>query len=146
MSGHGFKEESRLILAAAAQAGRERSYAPYSHFLVGAALLGTGGRVYIGCNVENASYSVSLCAERSALAQAVAQGERRFIGLAVAGGKEGGPLSLTPPCGLCRQALAEFCGADFPVLLVLSNTCWQELTLGQLLPYGFGPENLTNHS
>ncbi len=124
-------------LMEAAFAARKNAYAPYSHFQVGAALLAEDGTVYTGCNIENSSYGATLCAERAAFAQAVGQGARRFRALAVAGGPEGGATVETPPCGICRQVIAEFCGPDFPVLLAASPERISRYTLGQLLPEAF---------
>ena len=123
-------------LVARAKEAMERAYAPYSGFTVGAALLGKSGRVYVGCNVENASYPVTCCAERTALFAAVAAGERAFSALAVVGGRGGVVEDFCPPCGICRQALAEFCPAAFPVYLWRPDEI-QTLPLGALLPHSF---------
>jgi cytidine deaminase len=120
-----------------AEAVRERAYAPYSGYRVGAALLGSDGRVHLGVNVENASYPAGLCAERSALAAAVSAGQRRFVALAVA---VGGPLPGAP-CGICRQALAEF-GSDLRVVMVAVGGPRRTATLAELLPLPFGPAHL----
>ncbi len=118
-------------LFAAAHAAREHAYAPYSSFAVGAALLCEDGSVVSGCNVENASYGLSLCAERAAVAAAVAAGKRRFTTLAVVGPADG----ASPPCGACRQVLAEFS----PTLRVLysEGEGWEVTTLAELLPAAF---------
>ena len=123
-------------LVARAKEAMERAYAPYSGFTVGAALLGKSGPVYVGCNVENASYPVTCCAERTALFAAVAAGERAFSALAVVGGRGGVVEDFCPPCGICRQALSEFCPAAFPVYLWRPDEV-QCLTLGDLLPHAF---------
>ena len=124
-------------LLALARRARENAYAPYSGFAVGAALLGADGRVYTGCNVENAAYPVACCAERTALFHAVAEGAREFTAIAVAGGRIGDKAEAScPPCGVCRQALAEFCGEDFPILLVREDDM-RRCTLGELLPLAF---------
>lgn len=115
-----------------ARAARERAYAPYSHFRVGAALLAGSGSVYIGCNIENASYSATICAERTAFCKAVSEGEREFIMIAIAG--ESDPC---PPCGVCRQMMREFCKDSFVILTESGRH-----TLGELLPHSFGPDNL----
>ena len=120
----------------------ERSYAPYSHFHVGAALLGKDGKVYTGCNVENAAYGPSNCAERTAVFKAVSEGCREFEAIAIAGGAEdesGKPVikEFCPPCGVCRQVLAEFCDKDFKILLTDGAGTIKEFTLGQLLPESF---------
>lgn len=128
-------------LISRARAARGHAYAPYSGFLVGAALLATSGRVYTGANIECASLGGTLCAERAALAAAITAGERRFVLLAVAGGDR--PLT---PCGICRQALAEFLpeGEDLPVVCAAAQGEERlETTLRSLLPLGFGGEDLT---
>ena len=101
----------------AACAARTHAYAPYSGFRVGAALLCEDGRIFTGCNVENAAYPLCTCAERTALCTAVSQAARRFLAIAIAGGTDEDCTQPCAPCGGCRQNLAEFCGADFPVLL-----------------------------
>lgn len=122
-------------LIAAAQAAMQNAYAPYSDYGVGAALLDDRGRIFTGCNVENASYGLSMCAERSAVFQALAHGSRKFAAIAVASGGE--PPAY--PCGACRQVLAEFCGRDLQVYIAgrASNevVCY---ALGELLPHAFG--------
>lgn len=132
----------REALIRAARAARDKAYAPYSAFAVGAALLAESGRVYTGANVESASYGATICAERAALAAAVAAGERRFDMLAVAGG--GSPLT---PCGICRQLLSEFLapGEDLPVVCAAAQGDERlEITLRALLPSGFGAADLQN--
>ena len=123
-------------LCAVAQQSRDNAYAPYSKFTVGAALLGESGRVYTGCNIENAAFSPTVCAERVALFKAVSEGEGKFTALAIAGGKAGENTDITP-CGVCRQVLAEFCDAAMPLYLVCANGEIQTVTLGELLPFGF---------
>lgn len=135
-------------LVKAAWEARKAAYAPYSRFAVGAALLLPDGRVYTGCNVENAAYPVGLCAERTAFAKAVSEGERTFSALAVIGAPtDKAGSDFCPPCGMCRQFLREFCPPDFPVLLAVTdeNGMIRErklLTLSDLLPDSFGPDNL----
>lgn len=132
------KELIRQALAA-----REKAYTPYSHFKVGAALLGKSGRVYTGCNVENAAYTPSNCAERTALFKAVSEGEREFDAIAIVGSMEGKQNTLvTGPCGVCRQALYEFGGDGLLVIMAKSPDDYVERTLGELLPFGFGPANI----
>ena len=133
------QELIRLALEA-----REKAYTPYSHFQVGAALLGANGQVYLGCNIENAGYTPSNCAERTAVFKAVSEGQREFSSIAIVGGPEGtAPQVLTPPCGVCRQVLREFCDpATFRVIVAVSEEKYKVLTLEQLLPLGFGPEDL----
>lgn len=121
-----------------------RAYAPYSGFQVGAALLGRSGTVYLGCNVENAAYGPSNCAERSALFSAVSQGEREFAAIAIVGGPGGKPEGICPPCGICRQALREFCEDDFPIHLRDADGEVQTFTLSELLPKSFGRSFLTS--
>lgn len=116
---------------------RKRAYAPYSHFSVGAALLAESGKIYQGCNVENGAYPAGSCAERTAFYKAVSEGERRFAAIAVAGGPEGQEAVLCPPCGICRQVMAEFCTPDFPVLLMGKGQEPERYLLGELLPLSF---------
>jgi cytidine deaminase len=126
-------------LLAEARRAREKAYAPYSHFAVGAALLGKSGRIYHGCNVENASYGATICAERAAVVQAIAQGEREFQAIAVIADMP----EPVPPCGICRQVLAEF-GLQMPV--ILGNLAGQALvtSVEQLYPGAFTPSALTH--
>ncbi|MBQ8623460.1 MAG: cytidine deaminase [Oscillospiraceae bacterium] len=120
----------------------QNAYAPYSGYKVGAALLCADGSVYTGCNIENASYSATNCAERTAFFKAVSEGKYNFIAIAVCGGK-GGVIedSPFPPCGICRQVMREFCNADFKIHMVTKNDI-KTYTLDELLPYGFGPEHI----
>ena len=129
-------------LVSLARAAMARAYAPYSGFQVGAALLAESGAVYLGCNIENSSYSPTICAERTAFAKAVSEGERAFIAIAVVGGKEGTCSGFCPPCGVCRQMLFEFGGAQLAVIMAKSEDDFIEMPLGQLLPLGFGPEKV----
>ena len=134
---------TRQELISAAFAAREKAYTPYSHFKVGAALLAKDGRVFTGCNIENATFTPTNCAERTALFKAVSEGVTEFAMIAVVGSKEGKVNTLvTSPCGVCRQALYEFCGPEMPVLMAKSEDDFVEMTLGELLPLGFGPANL----
>ena len=120
-------------LMEAARQARGNAWCPYSHFAVGAALLTEDGAVYTGCNVENASYSLGVCAERTAFFKAVSDGHRRFRAIAVCGAPEGEePEQSCPPCGACRQVLAELCGDDFEI--VLTDRIYR---LGELLPAAF---------
>ena len=128
-------------LMEAAAAARDFSYSPYSGYRVGAALLGRSGKVYGGCNVENAGYTPTNCAERTAIFKAVSEGEREFAAIAVIGGAGESVDPACAPCGVCRQVLAEFCSADLPVILG-SPECWRVVTLGELLPLAFTKENL----
>ena len=122
----------------------ERSYSPYSGYRVGAALLTADGSVYTGCNIENASYTPTVCAERTAIFKAVSEGVRHFAAIAVVGGKDGVISGAFPPCGVCRQVMAEFCPPDFPILVVTGEDTFTRYTLGDLLPNGFGPDHLHN--
>lgn len=128
-------------LMAAAQAARERSYSPYSHFCVGAALLTASGKVYTGCNIENAAYTPTVCAERTAFFKAVSEGERAFEALAIVGGKAGETSDFCAPCGVCRQVIAEFCPKNFKILLGNPEK-FKAYTLEELLPFSFTPDNL----
>ncbi|MBQ7767726.1 MAG: cytidine deaminase [Oscillospiraceae bacterium] len=118
-----------------------KAYAPYSGFRVGAALLCSDGTIYTGCNIENAAYSPTNCAERTAIFKAVSEGRRDFTAIAVCGGKNGIIANLCTPCGVCRQVLREFCKDDFPVYLAHKDG-FKALTLGDLLPYSFGEDSL----
>ena len=132
------KKTVEKLIVQALQA-REFSYAPYSNFHVGAALLGESGRVYLGCNIENAAFSPTNCAERTAVFKAVSEGERKFKAIALAGDKE----EYLTPCGVCRQVMAEFCDpGDFQVICAKNETDFRVYTLQELFPEGFSPENL----
>lgn len=121
----------------------EQAYTPYSHFQVGAALLTQEGRIYTGCNIENAAYTPTNCAERTAFFKAVSEGERNFKAIAIVGGKGGVLTTYTPPCGVCRQVMMEFCNPKtFRIFLAKSTEDIKEMTLGDLLPQGFGPMDL----
>lgn len=113
-----------------------KAYAPYSGYYVGAALLTEEGRVYTGCNIENAAYGPTNCAERTAFFKAVSEGERNFSAIAVVGGKQGEITGLFPPCGICRQVMQEFCGPDFLIYMGKEDG-YEAVKLKDLLPYGF---------
>ncbi len=130
-----------LELMQLAEQARERAYAPYSGFRVGAALLSASGRTYLGCNIENAAYTPTNCAERTALFKAVSEGDRAFLAIAIVGGQGDSVSALCAPCGVCRQVMAEFCSPDFRVLLGNSEQI-HATTLGELLPLSFSPKNL----
>ncbi len=130
-----------LQLMQLAVAARKNSYAPYSDFHVGAALLGKSGKVYAGCNVENAGYSPTNCAERTALFKAISEGEREFTAIAVVGGKGEELAPFCAPCGVCRQALAEFCDGELRIVLGTPDKLSIH-TLKELLPYSFGKADL----
>lgn len=123
---------------------REASYSPYSHFAVGAALLTDTDEVFLGCNIENASYTPTICAERNAFFKAVSEGKRKFKKIAVVGGISGKPLeNFAYPCGVCRQVMREFCNPEtFEVLVAVSEDKYKKYFLKELLPEGFGPEDL----
>ena len=121
-----------------------KAYAPYSHFTVGAALLTEDGRVFTGCNVENASYPAGICAERTAMSKAVSEGSRKFTAIAIVGGPEGLIHGITAPCGICRQVMMEFADPErFEILLSPDGERIESHTLKELLPLGFGPSSLT---
>ena len=133
---------TREQLVSMACEAMQRAYAPYSGFQVGAALLTKSGTVYCGCNIENAAYGPTNCAERTAFFQAVYEGEREFAAIAVVGGMHGDVQDYTAPCGVCRQVMREFCDDGFEVYLWNGKTC-RTYTLAQLLPLSFGSSNLT---
>ena len=123
--------------------GQKFAYVPYSRFHVGAALGARDGRVFKGCNIENAGYTPTNCAERTALFKAVSEGVREFDAIAIVGSKVGEKNTLvTGPCGVCRQALYEFGGPKLTVIMAKDENDYIVTTLGDLLPYGFGPANL----
>ena len=115
------------------------SYSPYSGYKVGAALLCGDGAVYTGCNIENASYTPTVCAERTAIFKAITEGKRDFVAIAVCGGKNGVITGAFPPCGVCRQVLREFCGDDFTIYMVNADG-YKTATMAQLLPFSFSAE------
>jgi cytidine deaminase len=122
---------------------KTRSYSPYSHFSVGAALLCEDGSIYLGCNIENASYGATNCAERTAIFKAVSEGKREFTAIAIVAAPEGEPLRKTAPCGVCRQVMMEFCDpATFRIISAASDEDYEVYTLEQLMPKGFGPSDL----
>lgn len=123
---------------------RTRAYTPYSHFKVGAALLTKDGKAYQGCNIENAAYTPSNCAERTAFFKAVSEGEYEFSQIAIVGGVEDAEeLEYCAPCGVCRQVMMEFCDySNFEIILAKNMNEYKVMTLEQLLPEGFGPANL----
>ena len=123
--------------------GMQNAYTPYSHFNVGSALLTTKQKVYTGCNIENASYSPTNCAERTAFFKAISEGERDFSAIAIVGGKKGVLSEFVPPCGMCRQVIREFVDPkSFLVILARSEEDYLIFFLEELLPLSFGPENL----
>ena len=119
------------------------SYVPYSHFRVGAALLAKSGKIYTGCNIENAGFSPTNCAERTAFFKAVSEGVTEFDAICVVGGKEGILTEYASPCGVCRQVMMEFCDPDtFRIIVAKSKEEYEIFTLREMLPLGFGPANL----
>ena len=140
MKGMKSKLDKKTLKALAEEALRMRgaSYSPYSKFRVGAALLTSGGKIYTGCNIENAAYGPSNCAERTAFFKAVSEGERDFAAICIAGGPDGAEeLDYCPPCGVCRQVMSEFCGGDFEIILAKNDKDYKVFTLDQLLPERF---------
>ena len=135
-------EKQELIREAIA--ARKRSYSPYSHFQVGAALLGRSGKVYTGCNIENAAYTPTNCAERTAFFKAISEGEKEFEMIAIVGGPaKSARTDYCPPCGVCRQVMAEFCDPKaFRVLMGRTETDYRECSLEEVLPFGFTKEEL----
>nr|WP_296963581.1 cytidine deaminase [uncultured Mediterraneibacter sp.] len=119
------------------------SYTPYSNFKVGAALLAENGEIYTGCNIENASYTPTNCAERTAFFKAVSEGVHDFQAICIVGGKEGKLTEYTAPCGVCRQVMMEFCDPKtFQIILAVDKERYEIYTLEELMPLGFGPLNL----
>ena len=128
-------------LASVAMEAMKCAYSPYSGCKVGAALLCEDGTVYSGCNVENASYSATNCAERTAIFKAVREGKTKFTAIAICGGKDGVIEDVFPPCGVCRQVMREFCADDFQIYLVGKDRI-ENYTLSELLPVSFRPETI----
>lgn len=131
--------EEKAVCKAALEA-QKAAYVPYSHFAVGAAIMTADGKIYKGCNIESASYTPTNCAERTAIFKAVSEGEREFKLIAVCSGKNGKAESAFPPCGVCRQVMAEFCRPEMPVLVMKDGERFDRLTLGELLPHSFTPD------
>jgi cytidine deaminase len=127
------EKETVEVLVGKALEAREKAHAPYSKYKVGAALLAKSGAIYTGCNVENASYGLTVCAERVAICKAVSEGEKDFLAIAVA------TSNGAPPCGACLQVMAEFVAdfSSFPVILVNAEKKWRVITLKELYPFGF---------
>ena len=132
-----------LELVALAKEAREHAYVPYSGYSVGAALLTKDGKIYQGCNIENAAFGPTNCAERTAFFTAVYQGEREFEAIAVVGGKAGEALTgYFAPCGVCRQVMREFCDDDFKIVLGGKDDDYKVMTLAEMLPQSFSPKDL----
>lgn len=137
------EKQALEILVNAALDARENSYAPYSKYAVGAALYTENGNLYTGCNIENASYGATNCAERTAVFKAVSEGECRIKAIAVAGGMIGEePVDYAYPCGVCRQVLQEFGGEELLVVVAKNKEDYQMFRLAELLPHGFGGESI----
>lgn len=123
--------------------GMSYAYTPYSGFRVGAALLTESGEIYTGCNIENAAYTPTNCAERTAFFKAVSEGVREFRAICIVGGKDGKLTEYTAPCGVCRQVMMEFCDPKtFQIILAVDKERYEIYTLEELMPLGFGPLNL----
>ena len=134
---------SRETLIEEAYEAKKNAYVPYSNFPVGAALLTEDGKIYRGCNIENAAYTPTNCAERTAFFKAVSEGVKEFQAICVVGGKAGVLTEYTAPCGVCRQVMMEFCNPEtFQVILAVDKEHYNVYTLKELLPLGFGPSNL----
>jgi cytidine deaminase len=131
------QDEELKNLAEKALEARKFAYAPYSSFFVGAALLASDGKIFTGCNVENSAFSPGNCAERTAVFKAVSEGYRNFKAIAIAGGKNETVTEFCPPCGVCRQVLAEFCSGEFKIVLAKSSGEYRIFTLAELLPESF---------
>ncbi len=137
------QKEQIVTLIERAMEAREFSYSPYSEYMVGAALLTAEGEIYTGCNIENAAYGPSNCAERTAIFKAVSEGKKDFSAIAIVGGKKGSAGDYAAPCGVCRQVMMEFCNPQQMQVIVAKNTEEYKLfTLEQLMPEGFGAANL----
>ena len=138
--------EEKQELIRMALAARERAYVPYSDFMVGAALRAEDGRVFTGCNVENAAFTPTSCAERTALFKAVSEGVTKFTDIAVVGSRRGEiNQQITSPCGVCRQALFEFGGPELNVIMAKTPDDFMERSIDELLPFGFGPSNVAGN-
>ena len=138
--------EEKQELIRMALAARERAYVPYSDFMVGAALRAEDGRIFTGCNVENAAFTPTSCAERTALFKAVSEGVTKFTDIAVVGSRRGEiNQQITSPCGVCRQALFEFGGPELNVIMAKTPDDFMERSMDELLPFGFGPSNVAGN-
>ncbi|MBR7100851.1 MAG: cytidine deaminase [Clostridia bacterium] len=129
----------KSVLAEKAKEVLKKAYAPYSGFKVGAALLCSDGSIYTGCNIENASYGATICAERVAISKAISEGQRDFIAICIVSDPQNGPCY---PCGICRQVLSEHCTDDFEIILPDEMGALNTFTLSSLLPFGFSNKNL----
>ena len=129
-----------------AKQAMQRAYTPYSGYKVGAALVTKQGDVYLGCNIENAAFGPSNCAERTVFFTAICAGEREFEAIAVVGGKDGVVTDIFPPCGVCRQVMQEFCGPDFMIYMGRGDDSFEAVRLDALLPYGFCAKEYMNET
>lgn len=136
--------DNRELIRLAFQA-MEQAYVPYSGYKVGAALLAASGKVYLGCNIENASYTPTVCAERTAFFKAVSEGERHFTKIAIVGGRDGKVSTYFVPCGVCRQVMSEFCDDDFSVIIAKDEDDYLDKTLNELLPCRFSPQYIVDN-
>jgi len=133
-------------LVALALKARKLSYSPYSNFQVGAALLAKNGKAYTGCNIESASHTPTNCAERTAFFKAVSEGVTEFTAIAVVGGLKGTKIDICSPCGVCRQVMAEFCESEFRIIMADEDYNMRICSLDEVLPYRFGPKDLSDRS
>ena len=131
---------TQIELIALAKEAAKHAYVPYSGYTVGAALLTKEGKVYLGCNIENAGYTPTNCAERTAFFKAISEDERNFEAIAVVGGKNLDFSDYFPPCGVCRQVMSEFCDDNFRIILGKNDDEYLELTLPEILPYRFNSD------
>lgn len=139
----GMEKQQIVNLIKTAKEQLSRAYVPYSRFRVGAALLAKNGAVYTGCNIENAAYTPANCAERTAFFKAVSDGVKEFTAICIVGGPDGVLTEYTPPCGVCRQVMIEFCDPEtFEIILAVGEEDYRVFKLKDLLPMGFGPGNL----
>lgn len=135
-------EKITIQLLETANQARENAYAPYSKYRVGAALLARNGNIYVGCNIENASFGATNCAERTALFSAISDGVREFEAIAIVGGVDNTIDESILPCGICCQVMSEFCTKDFPVILPYKDS-YRIVTLGEIFPHAFSSQNLS---
>lgn len=134
--------DNKVLIQKALEA-RKMSYSPYSNFKVGAALLTKSGKIYTGCNIENAAYTPTNCAERTAFFKAISEGEKEFKSIAIVGGADENPTEYVYPCGVCRQVMMEFCNPkEFRVIAAITENDYKECIFEDLFPNGFGPEML----
>lgn len=133
---------TELNLLSQAIEAMSKSYSPYSHCKVGAALLTKSGKIFTGTNIENAAFSPTVCAERVAFFKAISEGETEFFSIAVVGGKDGRIEGIFAPCGVCRQVMREFCNDDFKIIMGINEHEYKTITLSELLPISFSPKDV----